>query len=113
MKGFFSAGDFFKKPFYFKNKNKLTYDTYFNTFFSFVKENYESEKIIFLINEDQKKYIDELKKIDVNLITFKSNEKWLNKNDSHWNCFGNNEISILISKYLTQLPNLKNYSDGF
>ena len=44
MKGFFSRGEFFKKPINIKSKNKLNNDTYINIFFSLVKENYDLEK---------------------------------------------------------------------
>lgn len=109
MKGFFLMGNVFEKPYNFKQNTSKKNDSSIYTFFETIKTRYKLDNTIFLINKNQKKYIDHFKKIDADLITFSEKNEWLNGNDSHWSCFGNNEISYIISQHLKQLPDLKSY----
>lgn len=109
MKGFFLSGNLFEKPYKFDQSRTVKNESNIYTFFEIIKTRYKLDNTIFLIDINQKKYIDHFKKIEANLILFSAKNEWLNRNDSHWNCIGNNEISCIISKHLKQLPDLSSY----
>lgn len=109
MKGFFSSGNLFEKPYKFEQSRTVKNESNIYIFFEIIKTRYKLDNTIFLIDNNQKKYIDHFKKIKANLILFSAKNEWLNRNDSHWNCIGNNEISNVISKHLKQLPDLSSH----
>ena len=112
MKGFFSNIRLFKDP--FKSINRLVLNENFNKryledFFSIIKTNYQLENIFFLIDKKEKTYVDNFQKNKLNIISFSSNQNWLNKKDFHWNCFGNREVSKIIKKHLKGSRYFKSY----
>ena len=110
MKGFFSNIDLFKTPFKLKNSldlNDRLNKNYLDDFFSIIKSKYNLENVFFLIDKNEKTYINNFEKRNLNLILFSSNQNWFNKKDFHWNCNGNREVSNLIVKHLKENPYFK------